>query len=125
VWCVNFHCEGEGGIYKGECDLHLLGEVGLAPSGGRPAQPQSRMGGWSGLHRLSPLTRASTPHVDVWQLRLRLNCLKPWPASQRVGSVSRPLGPLGLGSSPLGPRVKYTPVVMMILTFGQLHFVIP
>jgi hypothetical protein len=35
------------------------------------------------------------------------------------------LGPLGLGSGPLGPRVKYTPVVMMILTFGQLHFVIP
>jgi hypothetical protein len=33
-------------------------------------------------------------------------------------------GPLGLGSGPLGPYVKYTPVVMMILTFGQLHFVI-
>jgi hypothetical protein len=30
-----------------------------------------------------------------------------------------------LGSGPLGPHVKYTPVVMMILTFGQLHFVIP
>jgi hypothetical protein len=28
-------------------------------------------------------------------------------------------------SGPLGPRVKYTPVVMMILTFDQLHFVIP
>jgi hypothetical protein len=39
--------------------------------------------------------------------------------------VGRPLGPLSLGSGPLGPRVKYTPVVMMILTFGQLHFVIP
>jgi hypothetical protein len=39
--------------------------------------------------------------------------------------AGRPLGPLGLGSGPLGPRVKYTPVVMMILTFGQLHFVIP
>jgi hypothetical protein len=35
------------------------------------------------------------------------------------------LGPLGLGSAPLGPCVKYTPMVMMILTFGQLHFVIP
>jgi hypothetical protein len=36
-----------------------------------------------------------------------------------------PLGPLGLGFGPLGPHVKYTPVVMMILTFGRLHFVIP
>jgi hypothetical protein len=39
--------------------------------------------------------------------------------------AGRPLGPLGLGFGPLGPRVKYTPVVIMILTFGQLHFVIP
>jgi hypothetical protein len=39
--------------------------------------------------------------------------------------AGRPLCPLGLGSDPLSPRVKYTPVVMMILTFGQLHFVIP
>jgi hypothetical protein len=31
--------------------------------------------------------------------------------------AGRPLGPLG-------PRVKYTPVVMLILTLGQLHFVI-
>jgi hypothetical protein len=36
-----------------------------------------------------------------------------------------PLGPLGLGFGPLGPHVKYTPVVMMILTFGRLHFVTP
>jgi hypothetical protein len=34
--------------------------------------------------------------------------------------AARPLGPLGLGSGSLGLRVKYTPVVMMILTFGQL-----
>jgi hypothetical protein len=26
---------------------------------------------------------------------------------------------------PLSPRVKCIPVVVMILTFGQLHFVIP
>jgi hypothetical protein len=39
--------------------------------------------------------------------------------------ADQPLGPLSLGSGPLGPRVKYTPMVMMILTFGQLHFVIP
>jgi hypothetical protein len=35
-----------------------------------------------------------------------------------------PVGPLGLGFGPLGPRVKYTPMVMLIFTFGQLHFVI-
>jgi hypothetical protein len=46
-----------------------------------------------------PLTRASPPHVDVWQPRLGLNHLIGWPAG-------RPLGPLGLGSGPLGPRVK-------------------
>jgi hypothetical protein len=39
--------------------------------------------------------------------------------------ADRPLGPLDLGFGPLSPCVKYTPVVMMILTFGQLHFVIP
>jgi hypothetical protein len=39
--------------------------------------------------------------------------------------VGRPMGPLDLGSGPLGPHVQYTPVVMMILTFGQLYFVIP
>jgi hypothetical protein len=35
------------------------------------------------------------------------------------------LGPFGLGFGPLSPCVKYTAVVMMILTFGQFYFVIP
>jgi hypothetical protein len=35
VWCVNFH--HDGGIYRGERDLHRLGEVDLAPGGGWPA----------------------------------------------------------------------------------------
>jgi hypothetical protein len=39
--------------------------------------------------------------------------------------AGRPLAPLSMGSSPLRPHVKYTLVVMMILTFDQLHFVIP
>jgi hypothetical protein len=65
-----------------------------------------------------PLTGPPPPHVDAWQPRLRPNRLKPWPAGWS-------LGPLGLGSGPLGPCVKHTPVVMMVLTFGQLHFVIP
>jgi hypothetical protein len=32
---------------------------------------------------------------------------------------------LAWGLAPLGPHVKYTSVVMMILTSGQLYFVIP
>jgi hypothetical protein len=72
-----------------------------------------------------PPTRASPPHVDAWEPRLGPNRLKPRPTCQGFGPAGRPLGPLGMGSSPLGPHVKYTPVVMMILTFGQLHFVIP
>jgi hypothetical protein len=61
---------------------------------------------WSGLDRLSPLTWVSPPHVDAWQPRLMPNRLKPWPAGQEVGTVGWLLGPLGLGSGPLGPRVK-------------------
>jgi hypothetical protein len=81
--CIDFHCEG--GIYRGEWDLHQLGEVSFAPSSGRAAKSR----GWL----VSPT---------------------PWP-----------LGPFGLGFGPFGPYVKYTPMVMMILTFAQLHFVIP
>jgi hypothetical protein len=44
----------------------------LAPGCGRPAKPRGRPAGWNGLHRLSPPTRPSPPHVDTWQLRLRL-----------------------------------------------------
>jgi hypothetical protein len=36
-----------------------------------------------------------------------------------------PAGPFSLGFGQLSPCVKYTHVVMMILTFGQLYFVIP
>jgi hypothetical protein len=114
--CLNFH--REGGIYRGEWDLHRLGEVGLVPGGSRLAE-------WSGLHWLSPLTWPSPPLVDAWQLRFRPNRIKPGPTGQGVGPADQPLGPLGLGSGPLGPHVKYTTVVIMILTFGQLHFVIP
>jgi hypothetical protein len=62
------------------------------------------------LHRLGALP----PRVDVWQPRLGPNRLKPWPIDQGVGPVDQTLGPLDLGSGPLGPRVKYTPVVMII-----------
>jgi hypothetical protein len=74
---------------------------------------------WSaGWKERPPPTWTSPPCVDVWQPRLRPNHLKPWLAG-------RPLVPLGLGSGSVGPRVKYTLMVMMNLKFGQLHFVIP
>jgi hypothetical protein len=76
LWCVNFHHEGV--IYRGEWDLHRLGEVSLVPGGGRPTKPRGRPTEWSGLQRLSPPTRASPPRVDTWQPRLGLNRLKPW-----------------------------------------------
>jgi hypothetical protein len=56
--------------------------------------------------------------------KLGLNRHKTCPTGQGVGPASHPLGSLGLGFGPLGPCVKYTPVVMMILIFGQLHFLI-
>jgi hypothetical protein len=90
------------------------------------AERPSHMAGRSvGRVEWPPPTRASPPHIDAWQRRLGLNRLKPWPTDQGFGLSGRHLGPLNLGFGPLGPRVKYTPMVMMILTFGQLHFVIP
>jgi hypothetical protein len=85
---------------------------------GQPAGRPGRAGSTNFLHRLSFL-------LLVGQPRLRPNRLKPWSASQGVGPAGQPRGPLDLGSGPLGPRVEYTPVAMMILTFGQLYFVIP
>jgi hypothetical protein len=99
------------GIYRDVGELHLLGEGGLAPSGGRAAW-------WSGLHRLSPSPWPSTPRVDTCPRSRGPNQHKTWLAGF-------PLGPFDLCFDPLGPCVKYTPVVMMILTFGQLYFVIP
>jgi hypothetical protein len=49
--CVDFHHEG-GGIYRGEWDLHRLGEVSLVPGGGRPVKPRGQPIKLSGLHRL-------------------------------------------------------------------------
>jgi hypothetical protein len=43
VWCFNFH--REGGIYRGEWDLHRLGGVSLAPGRGRVAKPRGRLAG--------------------------------------------------------------------------------
>jgi hypothetical protein len=66
VWCVcvDFHCEE--GIYMCEWDLHRLGDVSLVPGGGRAANLRIRPVEWSGVHQLSPPTRASPPHVDTW-----------------------------------------------------------
>jgi hypothetical protein len=106
----HFQCRGVWAM--GE--LHRLGEVGLAPSGGRPAKPHGRSAGWSGLHQLSPQPCPSTPCVDTCPQSHRPNRHKTWP-------TGRPLGPFGLGFGPLGPCIKYTPMVMMILTFCQFY----
>jgi hypothetical protein len=69
-------------------ELHRLGEVSLAPSGGR-------LTGWSGLHRLSTLPWPSTPRVDTCTGSRELIRHKTWPAS-------RPMGPFDLRFDPLG-----------------------
>jgi hypothetical protein len=65
-----------------------------------------------------PLPWTSLSRVDTCPQSRGPNQLKTWLAG-------RPLEPFGLGFGPLGPHVKYNSVVMMILTFGQLHFIIP
>jgi hypothetical protein len=85
VWYLDFH--REGGIYRGESDLHRHGEVNFMPGGGQLAKKRGRSAGCSVLHHLSPLTQASPTHVDMWQPKLGLNHLKPWPAGQGVGPV--------------------------------------
>jgi hypothetical protein len=76
------------------------------------------------VEHLPPPWRSSS-HVDKCPRSHGMNRLKTWPAGIGVGSAGQPLGPFSLGFGPLSPHVKYTPGVMMILTFGQLHFVIP
>jgi hypothetical protein len=85
--CVDFHYEG--GIYRGEWDLHRLREVGLALGGEWVAKLCGWPGEWIGLHRLSPLTQASLPCVDAWQPRLGPNRLKTWPTKE----LGRPAEP--------------------------------
>jgi hypothetical protein len=53
VWCVDFHRAGD--IYRGDWDLHRLGEVGIALGGGWAAKPCGWPVGWGGLHRLGLL----------------------------------------------------------------------
>jgi hypothetical protein len=124
MWCV-FSFPPLGGIYITVEELHRLREVSLAPSGGRPAKPCGQRARYSSLHWLSPLPWPSTPHVDTCPRSRRPTWDKKYQAGQGGWSVGQPMGPFGLGFGPFGPCVKYTPVVMMILTFGQLYFVIP
>jgi hypothetical protein len=37
------------GIYRGEWDLHRLGEIDLAPGGGQTAKPRGWLAGWTDL----------------------------------------------------------------------------
>jgi hypothetical protein len=77
------------GIYRVVGELHRLGEVGLAPSGGRSAKPHDRSVGWSGIHQLSPPPWLSS-HVDTCPWSHSPNRQKTWPASW-------PLVPFSLG----------------------------
>jgi hypothetical protein len=52
--CVCLVISTVGDIYRAVGELHRLGEVSLAPSGGQSAKPSGRPTGWSGLHRLCP-----------------------------------------------------------------------
>jgi hypothetical protein len=77
----------------------------LAPGGGQPV----------GRVEWPPLTWLSPPHVDAWQPRLGPHRLKPWAADPWAHSA--------WGHAHL-VHMSNAPVVIMILTFCQLHFVI-
>jgi hypothetical protein len=78
--------------------------------------------GW--VERIPPPSPSSS-RVDTCPQSLGSNRLKTWSAGQGAGLADRQLGPFDLGFGPFNPHVKYSLVVMMILKFGQLHFVIP
>jgi hypothetical protein len=104
VCCIDFH--REGGIYRGEWDLHRHGEVGLAPGG---------QATWLADWVERPPLNFSTDSSFSSSCRHVATKAQAEPPQTLAGGA---LGPLGLGSSPLGPCVKCTLVVMMILTFG-------
>jgi hypothetical protein len=82
---------------------------------------------WSFHHSRWDLHQSTYPiPLGRSGLTLLSRCVatKSW-AEPPQTMANRTLDPLGLGSGPLAPYVKYTTVGMMILTFGQLHFVIP
>jgi hypothetical protein len=114
VWCVDFHRKGVFiGVNGTSTDLErsLWHQV----VAGRPSRMAGRAGGAASTDFLHRLGLSSSCRRLATKARAE--------APQTL--VDRPLGPLGLGSGPLGPGVKYTHVVMMILIFDQLHFVIP
>jgi hypothetical protein len=99
------------GAYIGvEGSLHRLGKVNLEQMDGQPTGHFSRFSLPSSLGSF-----LVNQHRDVsTKSRAKL--------TQTL--AGRPLGPIGLGFGPPGRRVKYTTVVMLILTSSQLHFVI-
>jgi hypothetical protein len=83
----------------------------------------SHMAGWPGGVASTDSGFSSLCRYVATKAQARM--LQTLADQQRSCAGRLALGPLSLGSGPLGPHVKYTPVVMMILTFCQLHFVIP
>jgi hypothetical protein len=80
IWCVSSYFHYRWGIYRVVGELHQLGEVNLAPSGGQPVKPRGQPTGWSGLHQLSPLLWPSTPRVDMCPRSRGPNRHNTWPA---------------------------------------------
>jgi hypothetical protein len=109
MWCVNIH--HEGGIYRGEWDIIDLDR--LVWHQVVVCQP-SHVAGW-------PCGAASTDFST--DSGFSSSCRRM--ATKARDEPPQTLGQVGLASGALGPRVKYTHMVMMILTFDQLHFVIP
>jgi hypothetical protein len=113
-----------GGLYRGRRESPPTWQGRFGANGHPAGHPCGRSATPLGLHRLQASDPSLWTDVEMCQPSPGPSQLKPWLAGHGVGLASRPLCPLGLGFDPLGPRVKYTLVVMLILTFGQRHFVI-
>jgi hypothetical protein len=108
VCCWVFSCRGR--LYRGRGESPPTWQARFGANGWSIGHPRGRPDTPLGLHCLQASDTSLWTNVDMCQPSLEPSQLKPWPAGQ-------PLSPLGL-------CVKYTPVVILILTFDQLHFVI-
>jgi hypothetical protein len=116
--CSDFH---RSGVFIGPwgSSTDLAEVVTHQVVGGRPRNVAGRLGVTS--------STAFAFHFSCRHLSMKPQAKPTEDLADRPGiqPASWPLGPFSLEFGPLSPRVKYTLMVMMILTFGQLHFVIP
>jgi hypothetical protein len=113
--CVNF--QHEGGIYRGEWDLHQLGEVGLVPGGGLGfgsavcllvvAVPPPHVAGRSTGSASTDLAFSSSCRYVATKSQVEPSYSL---ASRPRSWAGRwPLGPLGLGSGPAWSTCQIDP----------------